>query len=98
MDDKPLAEVATRQWGAIRSLLKHIKGEQEPCMSEEEVEETKRLIEKHVQSAADTIPPHLEAQMGRVIRQMRSTTLYEEDDEPTLVPLEPFVTPKPSHG
>ena len=84
-DEPGLADAARKQWGALRGLLKHRAKTASPEKTLEEIAE----VERHMKSAADTIPPHLEGRLSALMRQMRATTtLYDEDDEPTLIPIE----------
>lgn len=75
-----MKDSAEKQWGAVRGILKVAKR----VLPENEHEQAIANVEKHISNASDSIPPHLEKELGRVMRQMYATTSCE-DDEPTLI-------------
>lgn len=80
MPDRGLENASIQLWGAIRSLLRA----GQDSLSPEDHEAMCEEVDRHVCAASDSIPPHLEERMSRVVRQMRATTSYD-DDGPTLV-------------
>lgn len=78
-----LEDASIKIWGTIRSLLKAGQDTLPP----EEHQAICEEVDRYVKSASDSIPPHLEHKLGRVVRQMKATTLYD-DEEPTLVGME----------
>ena len=88
MVDDPISRNVKSQWGAVKSLLKYTQGR----MTREQHQSSVNEIQKHVKSAGDSIPPHLEEKLGIIMRQMYSTT--NVDDEMTLVPEDSFIGSK----
>lgn len=84
-EEEGLEGVAARQWGAIRRLLRYGRGSMDPSRHRE----VSKKVEEHVVSATGSMSEEQQKTLSHLVRQMQATTCFDDDDEPTLVPLLP---------